>query len=553
MTELLFEYLNYIVTVFSASVSIAVAVLFWIAYRRHRTLHTLLRAIGFLFLAEAFGFHLFERTISGLAYIAFGLEIVGFLIIYYALLVNRDIGQVFYSEVVFENRPKPLKKLPEFIRYIGFVILISFGFYLIVNQLTGSITHVLATLVFATTIVCFSVIVEKFKRLISGTKERFRSNLIVLVGFILIQIRQMISVAYYAPAEMKLPNHTEATDPNGLLWLILSFLTLIAFTLIFFWQWEFVKKRFFIRLIEVLLQVSILLSVLSSLIILILGYSAVRSSNYNLLSNNNKLVEKLIMDKLKVASTTAKALSFTPSLVNFIENPNETSYKELSHIIDATAEYVDYVRLISVDGEVLMSPLNRGEEGKVLTDQTLFESINSRASVLYFGRLPGDTGGVVTARGINPLIVDNKVIALLTMNFKIDDEFMMHLKDDTNLDLMLFLNGNPIVSTIDNSIESFKETSEITQNLENQRNFETIVSIGDTEYYVSFLDLQPTTSEYSVSLASLRNLTQVTDAFKRDLIIGFVIITNLAFIVTFMSYLTLRKGYRLDVPTSTTI
>jgi len=76
-----------------------------------------------------------------------------------------------------------------------------------------------------------------------------------------------LNAVFTLPPDVNIPNRVEVTSLIGPIWLAINIITLLSFTFLAIWQWGFVRKRFFIRLVEVLLAVTIILAISSSAII----------------------------------------------------------------------------------------------------------------------------------------------------------------------------------------------------------------------------------------------------------------------------------------------
>ena len=266
MNPISYEFINYFVAVTSAGISFAIAVLYLMAFKRHKTQHTLFRSLGFAFIGEAFGFHLFERSFPELTIVAYLFEFVGLLFLYYSLLLNNEEGQVFFTEIVFANRPQPLRRLPDFLRFIFTAFVVCCSFALIVNQTTGSTNLFTPSLAIFIAIISFEVAYLKYKEFRNkAISSRF--TIFVTLGFFLYGLRHVLNAVFTLPPDVNIPNRVEVTSLIGPIWLAINIITLLSFTFLAIWQWGFVRKRFFIRLVEVLLAVTIILAISSSAII----------------------------------------------------------------------------------------------------------------------------------------------------------------------------------------------------------------------------------------------------------------------------------------------
>lgn len=548
MRELVFEYLNYITAVTAGSVSIAVGVLFFIANRRHKTLHTRLRSIAFFLIGESFGFHLFVRAYPDLAPLAFTFELVGLIVLYYALLINRDIGQVFYSEIVFENRPKPLKKLPELLRFLLSLIIICICFVFVINQATGSTQLGLITLVFACTIACFAIIYEKFKRLISSSKEQFNRNLIVLIAFILLQFRLMLSVGYFAPSDLGIINYNEIVNPNGAHWLSITLVTLAAFILISIWQWSFIQKRFFIRLIEVILGINIFISVASSLVILLFGSSILQGANFNLVKDHGVLITNIIKGDIDNLNNVSEFIASENDLKEHLLSPQEKTLRDLIIELESFRDDVDYIILNSIEGNVITS-IGTIDSGYTVSSELLKKVISTKTKYLILEDL---SSGVSTVKAINPVTIDEVVKAVLVVGFNIDSSYLQSIKSNSSIDLVFFLGRKPITSTFNESISQSNFEAEVINKVfgENKAH-SAIVNINKKEFYANFITLNTSTGFKDGVLMSLKEKRIINEDTRKELVLSFVVITNIAFILTFVGYSVLKKGYQSDVAEET--
>lgn len=548
MTPLVYEFLNYLVAVSAAGVSFAVATLFGMAYQRHKTQHTLFRSLGFLFIGEAFGFHLFERSFPELATVAYLFEIIGLFLLYYSLLLNREEGQVFFTEIVFENRPKPVKKFKEFLRFFSTALIVASSFMIIINQATGSSDLVLPGLALIAAIVCSAVVVQKYKRYSISDSSQKKLNLIILIAFLLYDIRFFLSMIYTLPPDVNLPNYEELTSITGNMWLIINLVTFISFVLIAVWQWNFVQKRFFIRLIEVLLTVSIILSVASSGIIGLMGSNIIKDTNLALVKRNGELINHFLQEKLALTGNTANAFSSRVRLIESVQNRDVTTVKSFLSIFSDDLNDTSNFRIYDENGTILFNPYRPNEQGLKVEDEYLTYVIENKVSLATFGIVPG-TENILAGRSLSPIVLDDGSILICAINFYFDDKFVKEKKFNTDLDLAIYSNNTLTASTIPElEYNSSITDDEVLNTVFGQgKEMTTTTYIDNTEYFVDYTPVTDKKAKVVGVIVSLRNRDIITDYIRGQLNITFIVITNIAFVVTVISYSILRKGYSKDI------
>ncbi len=541
-----YEFVNYFVAVTSAGISFAIAILFFMAFRRHKTEHTIFRALGFAFIGEAFGFHLFERSFPELTVVAYVFELIGLLFLYYSLLLNNEEGQVFFTEIVFENRPKPLRKLPEFLRFIATAFVICCAFALIMNQTTGSINLFTPSLAMFLAILSFEVAYLKYSEFKNKTLSS-KLTIFVILGFIFFGIRHLLNVIFTLPADVDIPNKIELTSLIGPMWLAINIITLMSFLFLAIWQWGFVRKRFFIRVVEVLLSVTILLAISSSAIIGVLGSNIIKDTNLTLVKRNSDLIKLFFTEKLELTANIADAVTSRPTLVQSIEDREGELIKIFLAFFSEHLDNASNFRIYDRSETVIFNPYFPSEQGLQVKDKFIEKVFETKKTINTFGIVPGTN--IMAGRSLSPYIVNGEVEFVCAINFYFDDNFLKEIKNNTDIDIIVYKQNQISASTINSKdIENTLSDTEVIDTVLSQGNqVDKISLLGTTEYFTDYSPIKDVNGEVTGILASLRNRDTITDYIRKQLNITFVVITNIAFGVTVIAYIILKRGYKKDV------
>lgn len=543
MNPLAYEFVNYFVAVTSGGISFAIAVLFYMANRRHKTQHTLFRALGFAFIGEAFGFHLFGGSYSELSTVGYIFELLGLLFLYYSLLLNNEEGQVFFSEIVFENRPKPLKKLSEFIRFVATALVVCISFVLIARLISEEAEMGIPAIALLISIISFKIALLKYSEYKNGIANS-KIALAASFAFIFLGIRGVLSILHTLPESLNPIGSTKIEISNDPLWLLISIITLVAFFLLALWQWNFVRKRFFIRVIEVLLTVTILLAIFSSAIMGIMGGNIIRETNLAFVERNSELITYFFEQKLLLSSKIAEAITTRPNLMLSINNRDSEDIDDFLKNFFTEFNYTTKFKVYDTNGEIIFDPFYPEDEGQVVEDKYLEEVLSSGMAVTTV-QIDTDSN-LIVGRTLSPVLNNGEIISVFDVNFLYDSNYLKDIKGNTNIDILVYTNYSVIASTLDTT-ETIIDDDKTFDKVKNGEQVTTTVFINGSEYFANFSPIPETDGSIIGMFASIKSREVVTEYIKQQLIAAFIIITNIAFVVSIIAYIVLRRGYSKDI------
>ena len=264
-----------------------------------------------------------------------------------------------------------------------------------------------------------------------------------------------------------------------------------------------------------------------------------------MVKRNSDLIKLFFTEKLELTANIADAVTSRPTLVQSVEDREGELIKIFLAFFSDHLDNASNFRIYDKSETVIFNPYFPDEQGLQVKDKFIEQVFETKKSISTFGIVPGTN--VIAGRSLSPYIVDNEVEFVCAINFYFDNEFLEDIKNNTDIDIVVYKHNQLSSSTIQN-IDSTLSDSEVVESVLVQGNQVDKVSLlGQTEYFTDYSPIKDINGEVTGILASLKNRDTITDYIRRQLNITFVVITNIAFVVTVAAYVILKRGYKKDI------
>lgn len=553
------EYLFYIVAIFAILVGISTSSLFFAVGKFERRSRTIWRSVGFFFLVLAFLVFIFERKFSVLGTLGLILELIGFFGIYKGVLSQpglsrlRDIKKAGAKSL---NRKKLTKRSKSsnfsqlvndnkyLIIFVGFVVIflvivaIFFKDYL-QSALSLSIVFFISTTIFEQ--------IKRYRREKKLSSLDRRHNLYPLIGYVFLFVSGLFLILYRLP-ELELVFFRKLSLSYSYVWQLSIFFTFVGFVFLAIWAWAFIKIRAFLRVYIVLLFIAVLVSSLGSLVFTTLVFNIVENNNLDLMTRGTQSVQVVLSDKSNNALLVSRIMAEDDDFNFYLQNQDTES---LSDLVEEymTSSGVDIVRVFNSSSEVLVSPSDERDEGRIFYDDSfLAYTLLERRHIVTFDTTPGVLADVTIVRAIYPVIKNNSVIGSVEVGYELDNAFVDFISKKTGLDATVYSTDTRSATTlttldgVSRWVGSKESERKVVRNvLEDGDTYSSIVNRLGQIYYSAFQPVRDINGKI-IGMISVGTPTNILfENTRQQLINTFLIVTFISLIVAFIGYLVIRS------------
>lgn len=454
-----FEFLFFIVSVFAILVSISTTALFVITYRFERKLRSIWRSLGFMLVGIAFFFFVLERKyydIDIITVLAFVFLTVGLFSIFRGVRAEPLLSQLANIKERATKKYKDFKLVKEFseprnrnLLVIVAAILLIIAIIAVILTLFNLTEHVVLALIVIAFIFTVATIVIQAKRYIAqkdvpGMKAQ---NLYPLLAFIVLGLGLIGSFFHRLPESDLLFFRTMSLDYSWL-WHTILALFFISFLCAGIWAWNFIKIRRLLKIFVVFLSVIILVAALGSLIFNIFLFRIVEDNNLDLMERGAETQELIMLDRSNISMLIAGLIAEDESVTSLIDSEDYVS------LLNNTNDYldntnVDRIRVYNQYGEIVVSPNDERDRGRVLNDDKLVAFVISEKSpVKSYDIDSAVLSDVLVARSLYPVVDGETVKGVVEVAYVFDNAFTDYSKSQTGLDATLYSGAKRSATTI---------------------------------------------------------------------------------------------------------
>ncbi len=546
MSIFLYEFSYFLAASMAILVSVSAFALFIITFRYERQLRTVWRALGFILLAFAFLFLIWERKSPDIGLIAIIIQTFALYSIFKGVrtepkLVHlKDVGSG--KSALDKNVTKTKKgkiKLLEGKTIISLIIVLIFVSlfvlpgYLYVGHFLGSVIEGISVIFILLTIFI------QIRRYLGNKKN---INLYPLLGYIFLLVRGVGMIFYRLP-ELDSIFLRRLTLEYSIAWQIATYATFFAFLFLGIWAWNFVKVRLFLRTYVVFITLVILVSTMGALIFQLFSFELVEKNNLGLMLSGAETQSVVMTDRVNTAMFIAKLIADDDEMIRDFKNNNFKAINISAENYLKSAE-VDIIRLYNNFGEVVASPSDTRDRGRVFNeDNILAFSITERKQVRTFDVSPGVLAPFVIARAVHPLIDNNKVIGAVEVGYKFDTAFVDFSKEKTRLDVTIYTDKRISATTIKtlDGVSRFVGSEETRQDVLDKvliegETYQAVIERFGEIYYSAYSPIRNVNCEI-IGMVSVGKPTYLLlEEMRQSLVSTFILVSILSAIISLLGY-----------------
>lgn len=505
-----FEFLSFITSTVGILVSASAAILFIMTNRVEGVTRTFWRGIGFAALALSFFFFLVERKFPSFELISFITFLVGFIGIYLGVKSEAELSHLIKAEQDLDvkkvqKRSKVtfkqiMRYVTLFLALIVVVTLLIIGYPLIMEDFSFG-KYIPSLLTGLTTIAIFATIILQIRRLLTESddiKTRIQ-NFYPLLAFIMLLIRSILMVIHELP-ETDIVFIEDLRAEESLIWRGSIIFTLLGFIFLGKWAWTYIKPRFQLRTYVVFLTIISLVATLGSFVFTLLIFSIVEQDNLQLMSEGAHAQYLVMEDRTNTALVFARAVARNSDILDVVvSNDFDLIQKETEDQFFIAG--IDILRIYNSDSQVIVSHGDPREVGDDFgDDEVITNVIEHKQAISTFDKEAHVLSPILIARGVYPMLSDDKVVGAVEVGYKIDTAFVDFSKERTGLDVTIYTDTNRSATTIfrpgtaDRWVGTDETNEDVLQNVLVEGQSETIVNeeLGIVYYsaYVPVRDFQ---------------------------------------------------------------
>lgn len=577
------EYIFYVVSIFSLIVSVSSSILFLYALKKEKKLHTPWRAFGFFLLAVSFFMLIIERIYPAIGILALTLFFVGFYCIYRGVLLEPSlislarVGTSKTKKTANFDWATLMKSLTSFFRNIYYLVAsasqslvkearglgeksiktgqsgaLTFTFilavviflfvYIFFSQFAPA-TLALLTLVFIVTTIQIQIRrYQSEKKLSAATRNQ---NLWPLLGYVFLAVSTFFLLLNRLP-DLDIVFLFYQTQSFSWAFYLSVIGSMVGFIFLAVWSWNFIKLRVFLRTYVVFLFLTIIISSLGSLVFTLRIFSVVEENNLSLMAQGAQAENYVMTEKADNALFVARTLANDPRVT--------ADFSQVDQIKAVADEYytsasLDIMRIYNKFGEVVLSPHDERDIGRLFSDDKMISYVLSEKSqIKTFDQEAGVLAPVIVARGIYPVIINGSIEGAIEAAYRMDTAFVDYSKERTGLDVTIYTDSTRSATTITTQDEVSRwvgtqetDTNVLSDVLQKGELYTTRLDRLGIEYYSAFLPIRNTDGQI-IGIVSVGTPTYILfENTRTQLVTTFLIGALISLLVAFVGYIAIRS------------
>jgi hypothetical protein len=556
MSIFLYEFFYFLACSLAILVSISSAVLFFTTYRHERKMQTGWRALGFLLLAGAFLFLIVERKSPAMGIFAVTVQAIAFFMIFRGVLaepkllhlrqITPDEKKSDAARKKFWNKDLVRKTL---IWVATFLILISVLLvpgYLYIKSFLASIIEALTAGFIVATIV---LQVRRYLRERAGTepKER-RQNLYPLVGYVFLFIHSLAMIFNRLP-DSNIVFLRKLSLEYSIAWQIGVLAIFLAFIYLGIWAWNFIKVRPFLKTYVVFISTVILVAALGALIFTFFIFKIVEKNNLDLMLKGAETESIIMNDRANTATFVARLAALDEQIIKGVKSNDYNAIDKIAQGYLKSAN-VDILRIYNGFGEIIDSPSDPRDKGKVLANDSLVAyALKEKSLIRTFDNYPGILSDFIVVRAVHPIIVNNTVLGAVEAGYKFDNAFVDFSKENTNLDVTIYTGPKISATTIKtlDGVSRFVGSEEADSDISKQvlgsgQNFTGTIDRFSENYYSAFKPVRDTNGEIIGMVAVGTPTFILLEETRQKLLSTLIIIAAMSALISLIGYYIMPRA-----------
>jgi hypothetical protein len=272
-------------------------------------------------------------------------------------------------------------------------------------------------------------------------------NLYPLLAFVVLALGLVGSFFHRLPESDLLFFRTMSLDYSWL-WHTILILFFVSFLFSAIWAWNFIKIRRLLKIFVVFLSVIILVAALGSLIFNIFLFRIVENNNLDLMERGAETQELIMLDRSNISMLIAGLIAEDESITSLIDSEDYvTLLNNTNDYLDNTN--VDRIRVYNQFGEIVVSPNDERDRGRVLNDDKLVAfAITEKSPVKSYDVDTAVLSDVLVARSLYPVVDGETVKGVVEVAYVFDNAFTDYSKSQTGLDATLYSGAKRSATTI---------------------------------------------------------------------------------------------------------
>ncbi len=454
-----FEFFFFVVSVFAILVCISTAVLFAITYRFEKKLRTIWRALGFMLLAISCFFFILERKyldVEIISVLIFAFAAVGLYSIFRGVRAEPLLSQLANIKEKANKKYQEFNFVKEFreprnrnLLIIVFTILLVVGIVSVILTFFNLTVYVILALILLAFVFTLATMVIQVKRYLAQRKTIGIKcqNLCPLLGFVFLALALVSSFLHRLPESDLLFFRNMALDYSWVWHATIVFLAL-AFVFLGSWAWAYIKIRRLLKIFVVFLAAIIFVATLGSLIFNIFLFKIVEKNNLDLMEKGADTKELIMLDRSNVSMLIASLIAEDKEIISLIDG------EDYNLLLKNTTDYlnktnVDRIRIFNKYGEIVASPNDERDRGRVLTDDSLLAyAIKEKSPVKSYQVDSAVLVDILVVRSLYPVVENDEVKGVVEVGYVFDNAFADYIKSRTGLDVTIFVNDKRSATTI---------------------------------------------------------------------------------------------------------
>lgn len=453
MYQFWYEFFHFVVYISSFLVSVSAVALFLYTVSSEKVLNSKWRIIGFFLLAVACFHFIFERKYPILALSGTFIELLGFFFIFLGVQTEPDLS-ILQNTVGDEGKKeKGVKKsIPQLVSsyfhyIIGIVSLLALGLLFFINK-----NFIYSGAIVISTLYILLTIRLQIIRYQQGSKERHirLQNLYPLLGYVFLFFRQIFYLLFRLP-EGNIIFWRQHTILYGNTWVFAVIFTLIGFTFLGIWAWNFIKLRYYLRTFVVFLTLGVFVATSGSLINILLMFNIIERDNLDLMRKASRTQKVIMQERSKFSSTLSEIIAEDDDV--------QTAFakRDYATIAEIAQEYfdlsgVDILKFYFKDREVIAAPSDTREmSSKPIKDRVLEKVVEEEEPLNTMDSMNGVLARLIYTRALHPIIVDSKLIGVIETGFVFDTAYVDYTKGETNTEVTVYYEDTRSATTLKTS------------------------------------------------------------------------------------------------------
>ena len=389
------------------------------------------------------------------------------------------------------------------------------------------------------------ICIQFYRKITVGLSKHYRPFFgywIALGLYLLIQNITQLSINRFSFIEI-------LTEPYSIGWIISQLLLLAAAVLLFRWIFVFISFRITTKIFLYIWQLTITLSVILASIYSIFTINAAESQVFDLLSKNAHLLNYSI-NQIKTNNQDILAvLTADQKLKDVMAIKNGSAIQNMVESFLHNNSYIDQVIVTDKAGLLIYDSNKPQEQGASLTGNILIKKamLESSNEADFVDETTNADLTIVNYQFSYPVYDNNKrLLGVVTTIKSFNNNFLDYLKQQTQQELVIYVNGKRSASTIlevdgisrvenlpfqKSTVNYTQVTTQPVDNIEFAK-----INILTTSYYAAIQSLKTNQGDISADIVIATPQSLLIAATEKALINTFLVAMVISVLATIPSF-----------------